>query len=153
MDKKLKKREKAFNNTFEWKRKSTITNKVAKMERNSHLLKLQELIVSDRKLLFTTVSYIMILIVFINLNFTLSPVIGILASIVYFLINGMFLGHIFFKKQDLFFRFMLGNFLLIVFLASVAWAVMIIYNLDTIRSALVLCIVTAVCSFLNKKIK
>jgi len=152
MDKKLKKREKAFNYAFEWKRKSTITNRVAKMERNSHLLKLQELIVSDRKLLFTTVSYIMILIIFINLNFTLSPVIGTLASIVYFLINGVFLGHIF-KKQDFFFRFMLGNLLLIVFLASVAWAVMIIYNLDTIRSTLVLCIVTAACSFLNKRIR
>ena len=123
------------------------------MERNSHFLKLQELTVSDRKLLFTTVSYIMILIIFINLNFTLSPVIGTPASIVYFLINGMFLGHVFFEKQDLFLRFMLGNLLLIVLLASVAWAVMIIYNLDTIRSTLVLCIVTAVCSFLNKRVK
>lgn len=123
------------------------------MERNSYFLKLQELIVRDTKLLFTTVSYIMILIIFINLNFTPSPAIGTLASIVYFLINGMFLGHIFFRKQDLFFRFVLGNLLLIVFLASVAWAVMIIYNLDVMRSALVLCIVTAVCSFLNKRIK
>lgn len=116
-------------------------------------MKIQELIVRDEKLLFTIVSYITILMIFINLNFTLSPVIGIPASIVYFLINGMFLGHIFFEKQDFFFRFMLGNLLLIVFLALVAWAVMIIYNLDTMSSTLVLCIVTAFCSFLNKRIK
>ncbi len=121
------------------------------MEGNSIFLKLQELIVRDRKLLFTTISYIMILMIFMNLSFTLSPAIGILASIAYFLINGTFLGHFFFGKQDLFFRFILGNLLLIVFLASVAWAVMIIYNLDALRSILVLCIVTALCSFLNKR--
>lgn len=123
------------------------------MERNSRFLKLQELIVGDRKLVFTTVSYIMILIVFINLNFILSPVIGIPASIVYFLINGMFLGHVFFEKQDFFLRFMLGNLALIVLLALVAWVVMIIYNLDIIRSVLVLCTVTAICSFLNRKVR
>ena len=121
------------------------------MEGISHFLKLQELIVRDRKLLFTIISYIMILMIFVNLNFALSPGIGILASIVYFLINGTFLGRSFFEKQDLFFRFILGNLLLVVFLASVAWAVMIIYNLDVIRSTLVLCIVTALCSFLNKR--
>jgi hypothetical protein len=98
------------------------------MERSSSFLKLQELIVSDKKLLFTTVSCVMILIIFMNLKLTLSPVIGTSASIVYFL-------------------------LLIVLLALVAWAVMIIYNLDTIMSAFVLCVVTAVCSFLNKMTK
>lgn len=123
------------------------------MESNSQISKLQELIVRDSKLFFTTTSYIMILTIFMSLNFAPSPVIGTLASIVYFLINGMFLGHVFFEKHDLFLRFMLGNILLILFLASVAWAVMIIHNLDTIRSAFALCIVTAVCSFLNKRMK
>jgi membrane protein DedA with SNARE-associated domain len=88
-----------------------------------------------------------------NLKFTTSPIIGTSTSIVYFLINGMFLGNVFFEKQQLFLRFIFGNLLLIVLLALVAWAVMIIYNLDTIMSAFVLCVVTAVCSFLNKMIK
>jgi hypothetical protein len=123
------------------------------MGRNSHLLKIQELIVSDKKLFFTTVSYVMVLIIFMNLKFTTSPIIGTSTSIVYFLINGMFLGNVFFEKQQLFLRFIFGNLLLIVLLALVAWAVMIIYNLDTIMSAFVLCVVTAVCSFLNKMIK
>lgn len=123
------------------------------MQRDSHFLKLQELIVRDVKLLFTTISYVMILIIFINLNYTLSRVIGIPASIIYFLINGIFLGHSFFEKQDHFPRFMLGNLLLIVFLGAVAWVVMIIHNLDVIRSAIVLFIVTTLCSVLNKRTK
>jgi hypothetical protein len=153
MNKKLKKKENAFNCAFEWKRKDTIAKRVAKMERSSNFLKLQKLMVSDKKLLFTTISYVTILIIFMNLKFALSPVIGTSASIVYFLINAMFLGHVFFEKQDFFLRFVFGNLLLIVLLALVAWAVMIIYNLDTIMSAFVLCVVTAVCSFLNKMIK
>jgi len=123
------------------------------MQRNSHFLKLEKLMARDGKLLFTTISYVTILMIFINLNYTPSPVIGIPASIIYFLINGIFLGHSFFEKQDLFLRFMLGNLLLIVFLGAAAWAVMIIYNLDVIRSAIVLCIVTTLCSFLNKRTK
>ena len=128
-------------------------NGVTKMQRNSHFLKLEKLMARDGKLLFTTISYVTILMIFINLNYTPSPVIGIPASIIYFLINGIFLGHSFFEKQDLFLRFMLGNLLLIVFLGAAAWAVMIIYNLDVIRSAIVLCIVTTLCSFLNKRTK
>lgn len=123
------------------------------MERNSHFLKLEKFIVRDGKLLFTTISYAMILMIFVNLNFTLSPAIGIPASIFYFLTNGIFLGHSFFEDQDIFLRFILGNLLLIVFLGATAWAVMIICNLDIIRSAIVLFIVTTLCSFLNKRTK
>jgi len=121
------------------------------MEETSRFLKIQELIVRDRKLFFTAISYLMILVIFTNLNFTFSPAIGIFASLVYFLINGTFLGHSFFENQELFFRFIFGNLVLIVFLATVAWVVMIIHNLDVLRSTLVLCIVTALCSFLNKR--
>jgi len=123
------------------------------MERDFNFLKLERLIVRDGKLLFTTISYVMILLIFINLNFILSPAIGISASFVYFLINGMFLGHSFFENQDIFLKFLLGSLLLIVFLGIAAWAVMIIYNLDVIRSVIVLCIVTTLCSVLNKRTK
>jgi len=123
------------------------------MERDFNFLKLERLIVRDGKLLFTTFSYVMILLIFINLNFILSPAIGIPASIVYFLINGMFLGHSLFENQDIFLRFLLGSLLLVVFLGIAAWAVMIIYNLDVIRSIIVLCIVTTLCSVLNNRTK
>jgi len=63
------------------------------------------------------------------------------------------LGRAFFEKEDLFLRFMLGNLLLVTFLALIAWVVMIVYNLDIARSILVLCIVTALASLLNKRKK
>jgi len=114
---------------------------------------IEESIIRDEKLLFTIVSYIMILMIFINLNFYFSPAIGTIASVAYFLINGTFLGRAFFEKEDLFLRFMLGNLLLVTFLALIAWVVMIVYNLDIARSILVLCIVTALASLLNKRKK
>jgi len=114
---------------------------------------MEELIVRDEKLLFTTVSYIMILMIFINLNLYFLPAIGTIASVIYFLINGTFLGRAFFEKEDLFLRFMLGNLLLLTCLALIAWAVMTIYNLDITRSTLVLCIVTALASLINKRNK
>jgi len=115
---------------------------------------MEELIVRDEKLLFTTVSYIMTLMIFVNLALSISWVIGTTVSIVYFLINGVFLGLAFFEKEGLFQRFMLGNLLLVIFLGLIAWAIMIIFgNLDTIRSVLVLCTVATASSVLNKGMK
>jgi hypothetical protein len=123
------------------------------MKNRSRLMAMEELIVRDEKLLFTIVSYITILMIFINLNFYFSSAIGTIASVIFFLINGTFLGRAFFEKEDLFLRFMLGNLLLVTCLALIAWVVMIIYNLDIERSTLVLCIVTALASLLNKRSK
>lgn len=121
------------------------------MKDKSRFMTMEELIVRDDNLLFTTVSYIVILLIFINLILFFSPAIGTIASIIYLLINGAFLGHAFFEKEDLFLRFILGNLLLVTFLALIAWVVMTIYNLDIIRSTLVLCIVTTLASLLNKR--
>jgi len=123
------------------------------MKNKSRLVRIEELIIRDEKLLFTIVSYIMILMIFINLNFYFSPAIGTIASIIYFLINGILLGHTFFEEEDLFLRFMLGNLLLLTCLALIAWVVMTLYSLDITRSTLVLCIVTALASLLNKRKK
>ena len=124
------------------------------MKNRSLLVIMQERIARDEKLLFTTVSFAMILLIFLNLNFSLTPAIGTTASILYFLINGTFLGHAFFEKEDRFLRFMLGNLLLIIFLGLIAWATMIIfYNLDIVRSALVLFIVSTSSSLLNKRMR
>lgn len=123
------------------------------MKNSSRFAKIEDLIVRDKKLLFTTVSYLMILMIFINLIFFFSPAIGTIASVIYFLVNGAFLGRAFFDQEDLFLRFILGNLLLVTCLALIAWVVMIIYNLDIARSTLVLCIVTALASLLNKRKK
>lgn len=123
------------------------------MKNKSRFVIIEESIIRDEKLLFTAVSYITILMIFINLNLYFSPAIGTIASVTYLLINGTFLGRAFFEKEDLFLRFMLGNLLLLSCLALIAWAVMTIYNLDITRSTLVLCIVTALASLLNKRKK
>jgi len=123
------------------------------MKRNLRLSALENLIASDRKFSFTLLSYAIISITFVNLSVTRSPLIGGITSLIYLLINGTFLGRAYFEKEELFLRFMLGNILLIVFLGLISWAIMIIYNLDTIRSAIVLCIVTALSSLSNKRMK
>ena len=123
------------------------------MESNFRYKKLEELIVRDHNFVFTIFSFLLILIIYLNLSFTSSPIIGTAASLAYFIINGIFLGHAFFEKENAFLSFLLGSFLFIVFLGLVAWIVMILHNLDIVRSAIVLCIATALSSFLNRRMK
>lgn len=123
------------------------------MESRFRYRKLEELIVRDHNFIFTIFSFLLILIIYLNLSFTSSPIIGTAASIAFFMINGIFLGHAFFEKENAFLSFLLGSLLFIVFLGLVAWIVMILHNLDIVRSTIVLCIVTALSSFLNRRMK
>lgn len=120
---------------------------------SSQLNKLEKLIIHDRKFLFTLSSYVVILAIYVNLNTSRSSVAGIVASILYFLINGSFLGHVFFEKETTFFRLVFGILLLIMLLGFVGWVVMIIYNLDFPRFTLVLLVATTLSSLMNKRVK
>jgi len=113
----------------------------------------EELIVKDSKLIFTQLSLLSVLIVFVNMVLINSAVLGIAASLAYFLINAIFLGNAFLGKEAPLSRFVLGSLLLIVFLGLISLVVMMIYNLDAILSAIVLCIVTTLSSFLSKMTK
>lgn len=115
--------------------------------------KIEQRINHDEKLLFTMISYVAILLIFINLNEFESPILGLPASAIYFLINGIFLGHAFFEKETTFFRLILGLLLLIMLLGFVSWFAVVIYNLDLIRLTLVLLIVATFSSLINKKVK
>lgn len=117
------------------------------------LSKVETLIAQDQKFLFTLASYVTILVIYINLNAFQYAVLGIVASILYFLINGIFLGHAFFDKEDTFFRLMFGGLLLIMLLGFVGWLAVIIYNLDATRFTVVLFVVTTICSLSNRKVK
>ena len=123
------------------------------MKNKSVFMNLEYLIARDQKFVFTMLSYIAIFAIFVNMSLTDSPVIGIAASAMYFLINATYFGHAIFERENIFIRFMLGNLILIVILGSVAWAVMILYNLDNIRSAMVLFITASFASLLNRKVK
>jgi len=109
--------------------------------------------VRNKIFFLTLLSYATILIIFINLTTIHSPLIGAIASVTYFLINATVLGRFFFEKEHIFFRLIFGNLLFIMLLGLVSWAVMVIYNLDIIRSVIALCIVTTLSSFLRLKMK
>ncbi len=113
--------------------------------------RLENLIVHDPKFLFTLASYALILAIYINLRTFKLPSIGIVAFILYFLINETFLAHGFFKREDGFFRVIFGVLLLIMLLGVVGWIIMIIYNLDAPKFSLVLFIVSTLSSLLNKR--
>jgi len=117
------------------------------------LHKLEKFIVNDPKFLFTLTCYILILAIYINLNAFKSPAVGIVAFTLYFLINGIFLAHAFFEKEDTFFKLMFGLLLLIMLLGFVGWLVLIIYNLDAPQFTLVLLIVATLSSLLNRRMK
>jgi len=123
------------------------------MKGNSHFLRLQELIVRDHNFIFTISSFLLILVIYLNLSFASSSIIGIVASLAFFMINGIFLGHAFFEKETPLFRLMFGTLLLIMLLGFVGWLAVIIYNLDIIRFTLVLFIVTTISSLINRKVK
>lgn len=99
------------------------------------------------------ISYVVILLIFINLSELQSPILGLLASAIYFSINGIFLGHALFEKETAFFRLMLGLLLLAMLLGFVGWLAVVIYNLDLIRLTLVLLIVATLSSLLNRRMK
>ena len=99
------------------------------------------------------VTYVVVLMIFINLSVFQSPILSLPASAIYFLINGFFLGHAFFEKETTFFRLMLGLLLLVMLLGFVGWLAVVIYNLDVLRFTLVLLIVTTFSSLLNKRVK
>ena len=123
------------------------------MKDKSVFMNLQHLITRDQNFLFTILSYITILIIFVNTSLTSSPAMGLVTSAIYFLINATYFGHALFEREDLFVRFMLGNLLLIAILGLVAWAVMILYNLGNVGSVIVLSIAASLASFLNRKAK
>lgn len=123
------------------------------MKGKLRLSELENLIAGDHNFSFTLVSYAIVLLIFINLNVIRSRLVGGICSIIYLLVNGTFLGRAFFEKEALLLRLMLGNILLIVSLGLISWITLIVYNLDIVRATVVLCIVTALSSLLNKRMK
>ncbi|RLI46219.1 hypothetical protein DRO69_03590 [Candidatus Bathyarchaeota archaeon] len=115
--------------------------------------KIEQRITSDEKLFFTIISYVVILTIFINLSSFQSPALGLLASAIYFLINGIFLGHAFFGKEALFFRLMFGLLLLIMLLGLIGWLAIVIYNLDVTWFTLVLLVVATLSSGINRRMR
>jgi hypothetical protein len=124
-----------------------------KMKRAFRFDIVEKSVVQDKNFLYTIISYSVILAVFMNLNSLQSPLIGLIASVIYFLINAVFLGNAFFDKENAFFRLMFGILLLTMLIGFVGWLTLIIYNLDVTRSTLALLGVATLSSLLNRRIK
>lgn len=120
---------------------------------SSQLSRLEELVVQNPKHLFTLVSLILVLVIYVNLNTLQSPILGLPASIVYFIINGVFLGHAFFKEEAASFQLLLGILLAIMLLGFLGWLAVALDKIDLASFTLVLLLATTFSSLLNRKVK
>jgi len=107
----------------------------------------------DEKFIFTIASYASILTIFLNISTVQSPVVGIAASILYLFINATFIGQAFFQNHNLFIKFLLGTLLLTAILSLVGLAIMLLYNLDNVRTAIALAITALLTSALNRRVR
>jgi len=120
------------------------------MTRQYELKDMEKLVTRDEKFLFTTFSLLTILIIYINQIFFNSPITGIIASIIFFSLNTVFLGAAFFKEETAFIRIILGSLTFLLFLGTIGWITLIVHNLDINSTSAALCIVTVLCSTINK---
>lgn len=110
-------------------------------------------VVRDKNFFYTVISYAASIAVFLNLSSAQSPLVGLLASVLFLVVNTVFLGNAFFKNESMFFRLTLGALLLVLLIGFVGWLTLIIYNLDAIRVTLALLAVTTLASLLNRRMK
>jgi hypothetical protein len=120
---------------------------------DASLHKLETLITRDPTLLFTVISYATVLATYVNSIMIKSPLLGSVATILFFSINSVFLGCAIFKKDDAFFRLVFGILLLVMLLGSLNWIALITYNLDVPKSTLALLVTATISSVLNRKAK
>ena len=119
----------------------------------SHSLdKLESLIARDRTFLFTLISYLTVLAIYANSIMFRSPILGVTATILFLLIDSIFLGSAIFKKEKAFFKLAFGILLLVMLLGSMNWMALITYNLDISKSALALLATATISSALNKTV-
>ena len=123
------------------------------MKRASRFNNIERTIVQDKRFISTIVSYCGILAIFMNLYSLQSPFIGLIAFIVYFVINAAFIGNAFFRKEETFFRLTFGTLLLVILLGFVGWLTLILHNLDITRVTLVLLAVATLSSLFNRRMK
>jgi len=111
---------------------------------------IERLITRDQNLLFTIISLMMVLIIYLNQTFVYSPIIGAAASVVLLLINAILLGRAFFEGEIAFIRMLLGSLMLLLLLGVIGWVTLIICKLDVPNTSVALCIFAISCSTINK---
>jgi hypothetical protein len=127
-----------------------------KLEEKSMTLKrLEKTIARDKRGYFTILTVCSTTAMLINSITLSSPILGILFSSVYLLINSVFLGHIFFQEESASFRVAFG-FIVIIMLIALGGAGIIIgsgfsaIKFDTNTTIAVLTLITIAISFINR---
>ncbi len=80
-----------------------------------------------RKLILTTLPFLAILLVFVNIRSLGSPVIGFIALAVFMVANARTLGYVFFAEEKPFFRLLFGLFAFIVVLGLAGLVAVFVY--------------------------
>ena len=119
------------------------------------LKRLEKTIARDKRGCFTILAICSTIAVLINSITLSSPILGILFSSIYLLINSIFLGHIFFQEESASFRVAFG-FIVVVMLIALGGAGIIIASgffairFDTNSTIAVLTLITIAISFINR---
>lgn len=118
------------------------------------LKKLEETISIDQKGIFTIIALLATIGVYINSTRLSSPLFGGVLTVIYFTINSVFTGSIFFQDEKTSFRVIFG-LLLSLMLVSMGGATIIVASglipikFDTLTTTALLVLITATLSFLN----
>jgi len=118
------------------------------------LEKLEETISTDGKGIFTIIALLSIIGIYANSTRLSSPFLGVILTIVYFTINSVFMGSIFFQDEKTSFRVIFG-LLLSLMLVAIGGATIIVASglipikFDTLTTTALLVLITATLSFLN----
>jgi len=116
--------------------------------------KIERTISTDRKGTFMLISLASTIGIYINSTRLSSLYLGVIFSIIYFLINSVFTGNIFFKDESVSFRFVFGLFVLLMLIAIGGAVIIVASALIPIRfnvttTTALLAILTVGVSFLN----
>ena len=92
-------------------------------------MKLESVIASDRRGIFTILAIVSTIGMLVNSTTFSSPIIGTILATIYFLINSIFSGNIFFKEESANFRVLLGFLVLLMIIAIEGASLIIISSL------------------------
>jgi len=118
------------------------------------LEKLEKTISMDRKGIFTTIALLATIGVYINSTKLSFPLFGIVLSIIYFIINSVLMGNVFFRDENPNFRFVFGLLLLLMLVATggatiIVASALIPIKFNTTTTTALLALITVTLSFLN----
>jgi len=95
--------------------------------------KLEEIIARDDRGVFTILAIVSTIGMLINSITFLSPIVGAVLTTIYFLVNSILLGNVFFKEENTNFRILFGLLVLLMIIALEGASLIIISAVFPIR--------------------